>query len=159
MEIRVDDLRGAKIAALLQEHLDNMHALTPPESVHALDLERLRAPEITFWTAWDGDELLGCGALKELDATTGEVKSMRTALAHRRRGVAAKLLERIIEEAQTRGYTCLKLETGAAADFTPAHTLYTRYGFVPCPPFTDYTDDPNSIFMVKELANVQEKVA
>src|SRR4028118_1676175 len=113
LEIRQDDLTGKKIAALPQEHLENMHEITPPESVHALDLEALRSPDITFWTAWEGDELLGCGALKELDPRSGEVKSMRTAEAHRRRGVASKILEHIIKEVKRRGYNCLNLETGA----------------------------------------------
>lgn len=102
MEIREDDLTGKEIADLLQEHLENMYEITPPESVHALDLEALRSPDITFWTVWEGDELLGCGALKELDSSSGEIKSMRTAKAHRRRGVASKILDRIIEEAQRR---------------------------------------------------------
>jgi putative acetyltransferase len=102
LEIREDDLTGKEIADLLQEHLENMYEITPPESVHALDLEALRSPDITFWTVWEGDELLGCGALKELDSSSGEIKSMRTAKAHRRRGVASKILDRIIEEAQRR---------------------------------------------------------
>lgn len=152
LEIRVDDLTGKKIADLLQEHLENMHEITPPESVHALDLEALRSPDITFWTAWEGDQLLGCGALKELDSRTGEVKSMRTTKAHRRRGVASKILEHIIKEAQRRGYDCLNLETGAFPEFAPARTLYIRYGFEYRGPFAEYIDDPNSVFMTKKLA-------
>ncbi len=101
-----------------------MYEITPPESVHALDLEALRSPDITFWTAWEGNELLGCGALKELDSKSGEVKSMHTAKAHRRRGFAAKILEHIIKEAKRRVYDCLNLETGAFPEFAPARALY-----------------------------------
>jgi putative acetyltransferase len=151
LEIREDDLTGKKIAELLQEHLDSMHEITPPESIHALDLEALRSPDITFWTAWEGDELLGCGALKELDPRSGEVKSMRTAKAHRRRGVASKILEHIIKEASRRAYDCLNLETGAFPEFAPARALYTQYGFEYRGPFADYIDDPNSVFMTKKL--------
>jgi putative acetyltransferase len=146
-QIREDDLTGEKIADLLREHLENMHEITAPESVHALDLEALRSPHITLWTAWEGSELLGCGALKELDSRSGEIKSMRTAKAHRRRGVASKILEQIIKEAKRRAYDCLNLETGASPEFAPALALYTRYGFEYRGPFADYIDDPNSVFM------------
>ncbi|NEQ34309.1 MAG: GNAT family N-acetyltransferase [Leptolyngbya sp. SIO4C5] len=152
MKIRADDLTGPEIADLLQEHLENMYQISPPESVHALDLEALRSPDISFWTAWEKDELLGCGALKELDVSSGEVKSMRTAKAHRRQGVASKILEHIIEVAQQRAYKCLYLETGTMAAFAPAQALYVRYGFEYRGPFADYIDDPNSVFMVKSLA-------
>ncbi|MBW4459814.1 MAG: GNAT family N-acetyltransferase [Nodosilinea sp. WJT8-NPBG4] len=151
MHIREDDLTGPQIIALLREHLENMHEITPPGSVHALDLERLRAPNITFWTVWDGDDLLGCGALKELGPTSGEVKSMRTPAIHRRRGVASSILEHIIEVARRRGYTHLYLETGAFPAFAPARSLYQRYGFEYRGPFGDYTDDPTSSFMAKSL--------
>lgn len=151
MEIREDDLTGQKIASLLREHLENMHEITPPESVHALDLEALRSPSITFWSAWEGDELLGCGALKELDPKTGEVKSMRTATDHRLKGVASKILEHILQEAKQRGYDCLNLETGSFAEFAPARALYLRYGFEYRGPFAEYIDDPNSVFMTKKL--------
>lgn len=149
MEIREDDLTGKKIADLLLEHLEHIHEIMPPESVHALDIEALRSPDITFWTAWEGDELLGCGALKELDSRSGEIKSMRTAKAHRRQGVAAKILEHIIKEAKQRGYDCLNLETGVSSEFAPARALYTRYGFEYRDPFAEYIDDPNSVFMTK----------
>ncbi|MBW4456290.1 MAG: GNAT family N-acetyltransferase [Nostoc indistinguendum CM1-VF10] len=152
LHIREDDLTGKNIADLLREHLKNMHEITPPESVHALDIEALRSPDITFWTAWDGEELLGCGALKELSSTSGEIKSMRTALAYRRQGVASKILEHIIKEAQRRGYDCLNLETGAIPEFASARALYTRYGFEYRGPFAEYIDDPNSVFMMKKLA-------
>ncbi|NDJ25537.1 GNAT family N-acetyltransferase [Nostoc sp. B(2019)] len=152
LHIREDDLTGKNIADLLREHLENMHEITPPESVHALDIEALRSSDITFWTAWDGEELLGCGALKELSSTSGEIKSMRTAKAYRRQGVASKILEHIIKEAQRRGYDCLNLETGAIPEFAPARALYTRYGFEYRDPFAEYINDPNSVFMTKKLA-------
>ena len=151
MQIRQDDLSGAKIADFLRQHLRHMHEITPPESIHALGLEALRSPEITFWSAWEGDDLLGCGALKELDAKTGEVKSMRTAEVYRGRGVGKGMLEHLLGEAERRGYAQLYLETGAMPEFAPARALYLRYGFAACGPFADYTDDPNSIFMTKKL--------
>lgn len=151
MIIKLDDLRGAKIAVLLQEHLQAMHALSPRESVHALDIEALRQPGISFWSAWEQDELLGCGALWELDATHGEVKSMRTAAAHQRKGVARALLMHILEQAQARGYQRLSLETGSMKEFLPSQTLYRSLGFEFCPPFGAYAPDPNSVFMSKVL--------
>lgn len=151
MEIRLDDLRGPEIRALLEEHLASMYLHSPPESVHALPLEELRAPEITFWTMWKAGELLGCGALKELDARHGEIKSMRTASGHQRKGVASALLDFILAEARQRGYARLSLETGSMAAFEPARQLYARAGFHDCGPFADYVRDPNSVFMTKEL--------
>lgn len=149
--IRVDDLSGPEIHALLSEHLRDMHRISPPESVHALDLDGLRRPEITFWTVWSGVDLLGCGALRELDARHGEVKSMRTATAHRRRGVARAMLIHIIDEATRRGYARLSLETGSQPAFEPAHRLYASFGFVVCGPFEGYVEDPNSVFMTLRL--------
>lgn len=152
MLIKIDDLRGPEIAALLQEHLDAMHEQSPPESVHALDLDKLRRPDITFWTAWDEDSLAGCGALKELDQTHGEIKSMRTDKAHLRKGVAAKILQQILSEARARGYQRLSLETGPTAYFHPAHALYRRFGFTECGAFGDYDgNDPYSVFMTLTL--------
>ena len=151
LHIREDDLTGTAIASFLQDHLDEMYEITPPESVHALDLEALRAPNITFWSAWSGDRLFGCGAPKELDANTGEIKSMRTAKDRRGRGLGSKMLEHIIQEAERRAYTHLYLETGAMPEFAPARSLYTRYGFVFRGPFAGYIDDPNSVFMCKQL--------
>ncbi|MCY7388203.1 MAG: GNAT family N-acetyltransferase [Burkholderiales bacterium] len=151
MDIRVDDLQGPEIAQLLQEHLDSMQLLSPPESVHALDLVKLRQPDITFWCAWQGTELLGCGALKELAPGHGEIKSMRTATAHLRKGVAAKMLQHIIEEAQRRKYQRLSLETGTVQAFVPAHKLYAGLGFETCGPFGGYAEDPHSLFMTKAL--------
>ena len=151
MHIRVDDLRGPEIAALLETHLALMRAISPPESVHALDLERLRAPTITFWTAWEGADLLGCGALKQLDAREGEIKSMHIVARWRRRGVAVELLMHIIGEAKVRGYRRLSLETGSQAEFAPARAMYARNGFIECGPFGDYRPDPNSVFMTRGL--------
>jgi len=151
VQIRVDDLRGAQIIRLLEEHLRNMHEITPAESVHALDLSGLRRPEVTMWSAWEGAELLGCGALKALDAQHGELKSMRTARAQLRRGVATAILVEMIAESRRRGYRRLSLETGSMAAFEPARALYARFGFQACGPFADYTDDPNSYYMTLEL--------
>ena len=151
LRIEVDDLTGAQIHALLNEHLQSMHALSPPESVHALDLERLRTPAITFWTVWDGTELAGCGALQELDPRHGEIKSMRTPAAVRRRGAGRAVLEHIIAVARMRGYRRLSLETGSMGAFRPAHSLYASAGFTFCGPFGDYHDDPNSVFMTLAL--------
>lgn len=151
MLIRLDDLRGPEIAALLQEHLHDMHATSPPESVHALDLDGLRQPDISFWTLWDGHSLAGCGALRELDATHGEIKSMRTVSAFRRRGVGSQVLQHIIDTAKQRGYRRLSLETGSMEYFAAARAMYLRFGFVECPPFADYVPDPNSIFMTMAL--------
>lgn len=151
MLIRIDDLTGPEIRALLEEHLRNMHELSPPESVHALDLDSLRQPGITFWTVWSDGELLGCGALKELDPTHGEVKSMRTAATRRRSGVGRAMLQHILAEARSRAYTRLSLETGAMEAFAPARRLYETFGFTYCAPFADYGEDPNSVFMTRTL--------
>jgi putative acetyltransferase len=149
MDIRVDDLSRPPVQALLEEHLRHMHQLSPPESVHALPIGALRGPGITFWSVWEGEQLLGCGALKELDAAHGEIKSMRTAAAHRRRGVARALLEHILAEARRRGYSRLSLETGSNEPFEAARRLYAAFGFAPCGPFAAYVDDPNSAFMTR----------
>jgi putative acetyltransferase len=151
MQIRLDDLSGADVQALLEEHLRDMSLLSPPESVHALDLVGLRQPDITFWTAWSNSDLLGCGALRQLDPRHGEIKSMRTAVAHRRRGVARMMLRHIMLEAQKRGYQRLSLETGAQDGFQPAQQLYRSFGFEDCAPFADYRPDPNSVFMTRSL--------
>ncbi|HEY0502160.1 MAG TPA: GNAT family N-acetyltransferase [Lysobacter sp.] len=151
MDIRLDDLTGEPIIALLQEHLRAMHATSPPESIHALDLTGLQQPAITFWTAWDGDALAGCGALKQIDPTHGEIKSMRTAGTHLRCGVASRMLAHIVEVARQRGYERLSLETGSMAYFEPARRLYASFGFMPCAPFDGYVEDPNSVFMTRRL--------
>jgi len=151
MIIRVDDLSGPEIRALLDEHLRNMHSISPRESVHALDVDGLRQPDITVWTVWSGEHLLGCGALRELTARHGEVKSMRTAMAHRRTGVARAMLIHIIDEATRRGYDRLSLETGSQPAFEPARRLYASFGFDLCGPFEGYVNDPNSVFMTRRL--------
>jgi putative acetyltransferase len=153
MRIRVDDLQGPEIAKLLRAHLENSSKWSPPESIHALDLNALRSPEITFWTAWDGATLLGCGALKELDPSHGEIKSMHTAAEHRRRGVAARLLAHVVDEARSRSYHRLSLETGSMDAYAPARALYARFGFVSTGPFGDYLLDPNSCFMTLDLTS------
>ena len=154
MDIRIkeDDLGGPEIVELLTAHHAFAAGHSPPESIHALDLDGLRGPEVTVWTAWAGNDLTGCGALKELDPTHGEIKSMHTAAAHRRKGVAASLLAHIIVQARGRFYRRLSLETGSMAAFTPSRTLYARFGFKPCRPYADYSQDPNSAFMTLELA-------
>lgn len=151
LEIRLDDLSGTQVRALLEEHLRSMRSISPPESVHALDFDGLRQPDISFWTVWYGPQLLGCGALRELDPRHGEIKSMRTAAAHRRYGVARAMLAHLMDEARRRGYVRLSLETGAQAAFEPARRLYTSFGFACCPPFGTYVDDPNSVFMTRVL--------
>ena len=151
VKIETDDLSRPEIHALLEEHLQSMRAQSPPGSVHALDLEKLRAPGITFWSAWDGNLLVGCGALKELDSTHGELKSMRTPSALRRRGAGRAILAHLIDVAKSRGYERLSLETGAMEAFAPAHTLYESAGFARCGPFGDYAEDPHSVFMTKVL--------
>jgi len=151
MQIELDNLSRHEVHALLREHLANMHELSPPESVHALDLTKLRAPDITFWTIWDRSLLLGCGALKELTPTHGEVKSMRTPSHLRRRGAGRAILTHIVAEARSRGYRRLSLETGSMQAFEPAQRLYRSFGFILCGPFADYKADPNSLFMSLEL--------
>jgi putative acetyltransferase len=151
MRIELDDLTRPEIHALLEEHLGSMRELSPPESVHALDLDELRSPDITFWSVWDGETLVGCGALKELDPTHGEVKSMRTPSRLRRRGAGRAVLAHIIEEARRRGYQRLSLETGSFDAFKPAQRLYESFGFSFCGPFADYIDDRSSVYMTKVL--------
>ena len=151
MDIRIDDLRGPEIAALLEEHLVQMRAQSPPESVHALDLDALRRPEITFWTGWIDGALAGCGALKELEPAHGEIKSMRTARGFRRQGVGRAILTHMIREGERRQYHRLSLETGSMDAFYPARELYESFGFSYCPPFGDYLPDPNSVFLTKVL--------
>lgn len=151
MRIMIDNLQGPEIIGLLQEHLAEMRSVSPPESVHALDLSGLRKPDITFWTVWLGSDLAGCGALKELSPEHGEIKSMRTARHHKRKGMAAHMLRHILDEAARRGYRRLSLETGSQPHFAPARSLYASFGFQSCAPFGDYVDDPNSVFMTKGL--------
>jgi putative acetyltransferase len=151
MKLEIDNLSRSAVHALLNEHLQSMYVLSPPESVHALNLEDLRKPEITFWTVWEGQLLLGCGALKELNQKHGEVKSMRTAKAHRRRGAGRAILAHIIEVAKSRSYERLSLETGSMEVFEPAQSLYGKFGFRYCGSFGDYVEDPHSVFMTTRL--------
>jgi len=151
MRIIVDDLSGAEIAEFLDRHLEEMRSVTPPESNHALDLAELRRPEVVFWSVMDGEGVVGCGAIKELDASHGEIKSMRTAPSRKKRGVASWLLRHMIAEAVGRGYSRLSVETGSCDFFAPARGLYEKHGFEYCEPFGDYREDPNSVFMTKFL--------
>lgn len=163
MLIVAGGLDDARVVALLRTHVDTARAVTPPGSSHALDLAGLRSPDIGFWSAWERagdaaagirptDTLLGVGALKRLSAVHGEVKSMHTAAAARRRGVGAALLRHIVAAARAGGMRRLSLETGSFAYFAPAVALYRAHGFVECPPFADYRPDPSSLFMTLELA-------
>ena len=151
MRIEIDDVSRPQVLALLEEHLRNMYEITPPEHVFAFDASKLRAPGITFWTAWKDDLLLGCAALKELSPLEGEIKSMRTPAHLRRHGAGRALLEHILKTARERGYRTLFLETGHQPAFVPAHTLYRSAGFRDCGPFGDYTDNGNSVFMSLQL--------
>ena len=151
MLIKIDDLTGVEIKELLNEHLIGMSQNSPPESVHALNIIELQKPGITFWSGWEEGNLVGCGALKELDSLNAEIKSMRTASSHLRKGVARKILRHIMNQAKEGNYRRLSLETGSMAAFEPARKLYENFGFVYCEPFADYVDDPNSVFMTREL--------
>lgn len=151
MHIKIDDLSGDDIRALLNEHLQSMYELSPPESVHALDLEKLRQPDVTFWTVWHESQLVGCGALKELDNRHGEIKSMRTPQAVRRQGAGRAMLAHIIDVAKSRSYERLSLETGSMPAFEPARRLYESFGFTYCGPFGSYAEDPHSVFMTLRL--------
>jgi len=147
MEIRLDDLQSREVEQFLDAHVQEMKAVSPPESKHALDIESLRRPEITFWSVWEKNFMVGCGALKELCSDQAEIKSMRTLEAGRGKGVASLLLRHMSQVAKERGYVQLSLETGSFPFFIPARRLYAKFGFLPCGPFGDYQEDPNSIFM------------
>jgi len=149
--IRRDDPGGTEVRALVEEHLPNLYEITPPESVHAFDIGKLRQPDVTFWSVWADDALVGCGALRELDRRHGEIKSMRTVAARRRSGVGRAVLQHIIGEARRRGYERLSLETGSMKEFEAARNLYAGFGFSVCAPFGEYRDDPNSVFMTRIL--------
>ena len=154
MNIKTDDLTDPEIQELLRHHLSTLSAVSPPCSMHALNLDALRKPNITFWTVWSDavtPELMGCGALMELDSEHAEIKSMRTAPAHLRKGVASHLLTHILSEARNRHYRRLSLETGCGIPFVPAQTLYAKFGFERCEPFGNYVEDPNSVFMTIDL--------
>jgi putative acetyltransferase len=151
VKIVVDDLSGPEIAAFLDEHVLQMRSITPLDAAYALELDGLRAPGITFWSVIDGDTVVGCGAIKRLDAGHAELKSMRTAPARQRSGIASRLLEHIIAEARRMGYTRLSLETGSAEFFRPARELYGKFGFDYCEPFADYRPGPHNVFMTRDL--------
>lgn len=152
MEIRRDPLTDPAVTALVRRHVADALAATVPESAHALGVEALRAPDVTFWTAWEGGDLAGCAALKELDPGHGEVKSMRTADAYLRRGVGAALLTHLLAEARRRGYRRVSLETGSMQAFAGARRLYEKFGFRETKPFASYVEDPNSVFLSLALA-------
>jgi len=154
MNILKGDPSHPQIMPLLAEHLEDMAQHSPKESIHALDVSGLMSADITFWAVWEDNEVLGCGALKALSHCHGEIKSMRTSSAHRRKGVAHTLLSHIMEICYQRNYKKVSLETGAMEAFAPARALYSRFGFISCAPFADYKDDPYSTFMSKVL--VQE---
>jgi len=147
----LDDLSGAPTRTLIARHLAGMHANSPPESVHAFDVQKLRQPGVTFWSAWVGEALAGCGALKVLDAERGELKSMRVADAFLGQGIGRAILEHLLAEARARGLRTVWLETGSAPAFVPALRLYESAGFRRCGPFGDYRLDPFSVFMTREL--------
>ena len=151
IDIRIDDLAAEATRTLIARHLDGMHESSPPESVHALDADGLRHPAITFWSAWVDGELAGIGALRQIDAERGELKSMRVDDRFLGLGVGRAILRRIVTEARTRGMASLWLETGATEDFVPAQRLYASEGFVPCGPFEGYVEDPFSVFMTRSL--------
>ena len=151
LTFRLDDLSGEPTRNLVTRHLAGMRASSPPESVHALDLDALRGPDLTFWSVWVGDEIAGCGALKRLDAQRGEIKSMRVADKFLGRGIGRAILMHLIAEARARGMQSLWLETGSTAEFTPALHLYESEGFQRCGPFEDYLEDPFSVFMMREI--------
>ena len=151
LRFRLDDLTGEPTRALIARHLAGMHENSPPESVHAFDVDKLRQPDVTFWSAWLGDDIAGCGALKRLDALRGEIKSMRVADPFLGRGVGRAILEHLIAQARAQGMRSLWLETGSAPAFIPALRLYESAGFARCGPFEDYTDDPFSVFMTREI--------
>ena len=147
MHVKEDDLAGREIRALLELHFAGMLSSSPAGSCHFLDFDGLNAPDVTFWSIWDEGALLGCGALKALSSTQGEIKSMRTHADHLRKGVGAAMLKHIISEARQRGYVRLSLETGSTDAFSPARALYEAFGFEYCPPFSEYVEDPFSRFM------------
>ena len=145
------DFTDPRVVDLLRIHFTTARSQTAPGSAHALDITQLQSPDINFWTIWEEHTLLGCGALKLLSADHGEVKSMHTAQAVRRRGAGSAMLRHIIQTARERGLSRLSLETGASEYFVPARSFYKRHGFVECPPFADYVLDSNSVFMSLDL--------
>ena len=151
MKIIIDDLSDPRVVSFLNEHLEHMIRVTPAGCVHALDIEALKKPEITFWTGWNNHELLCCGAIKKLDQHAAELKSMRTAPAHLGKGLASQLLYHILREARKSAIKKIYLETGSYAEFEPARKLYEKFGFEYSHPFADYSDSPNSVYMALSL--------
>jgi putative acetyltransferase len=151
MRIEIDDITRPEVLALLEEHLSNMHELSPPDQIFAFDASKLRDPGVAFWTAWEEETLVGCAALKELSLTQGEVKSMRTPASRRRQGAGRALINHIVQVSRERGYRELFLETGRHPAFKPAQALYRSVGFRECGPFGSYTENGNSIFMSLQL--------
>ncbi len=151
LKIVRDDLTGPEVRELIREHLEHMARDSPPGSCHALGVDDLRKEDVTFWSAWEDNQLVGCGALKELSSMHGEIKSMRTVERYRGRGVASKMLDHILAEARRRNYKRVSLETGSMNSYAPARRLYVKFGFKECQPFGDYKEDPNSAFMTMEL--------
>ncbi len=154
--IRPSQLEEPAIIQLLSDHLEDMRRISPPESVHALDLHQIRESAVSFWGAWSDEKLLGCGALKALSATAGEIKSMRTVSSYRSQGIGRHLLDHILSEARQRGYSRVSLETGSQPEFEPARRMYAKAGFTICGPFADYREDPNSVFMSFTLSGFEK---
>jgi len=154
MNIQIDDLSDIRIKEFLNEHIEDMKSVSPPESKHALDLEGLKKPDVTFWSVWENEVLIGCAALKELSSLHAEIKSMRVATKLRGKGIASNLLSHILSEATKKGYNRLSLETGSMPFFSPARKLYSKFGFKDCDPFASYKKDSNSVFMSLKLNNV-----
>lgn len=152
MEFKIDDLTDPRIVKFLKDHTNDMKLVSPPESNHALDLEGLRMPDVTFWSVWENDNLIGCGALKELNRSHAEIKSMRVSYNLRGRGVASKILSYILRDAASKGYQTISLETGSMSFFRPARKLYEKFGFQYCSPFGSYKEDKNSVFMSLKIA-------
>lgn len=151
MQIIKDDLTNPEVILLLEEHMKDMQATSPPESIHALNIEKLRDSQVVFWSIWDDKNLAGCGAYIELDKSHAEIKSMRTSTLYKNKGVASLMLKHIIEQAKIKGYTRISLETGSMQYFEPARQLYLKHGFEFTTPFSHYKDDPNSQFLTKNI--------
>jgi putative acetyltransferase len=153
LRIELDDVSRPEVLSLLEEHLRNMYELSPPDQVFAFDASKLKAPGVTFWTAWEDESLLGCAALKEISSAEGEIKAMRTPSVRRRAGAGRALLNHIIDVGRSRGYRVLYLETGSHPAFSPAQALYRSAGFERCGPFGSYRENGNSVFMSLRLTH------
>lgn len=151
IRIKIDDLKGSEVIGLLEEHHQDMLLHSPPESIHALDVKSLQTSDVTFWSAWVDSELAGCGALKQLTTSHAEIKSMRTSQHFRRKGVAAQLLQCILNHVKDQNFSQISLETGSMDAFIPARKMYEKYGFIYCQPFDKYKEDINSVFMTLNM--------